>query len=40
MAKRIEASGVTAYYGGFNAIDNVNMVIEPKSVTALIGPSG
>jgi phosphate transport system ATP-binding protein len=40
MAKRIEASGVTAYYGGFKAIDNINMVIEPKSVTALIGPSG
>jgi phosphate transport system ATP-binding protein len=40
MAKRIEAVGVTAYYGSFKAIDNINMVIEPKSVTALIGPSG
>jgi phosphate transport system ATP-binding protein len=40
MAKRIEATGVTAYYGGFKAIDSVNMVVEPKSVTALIGPSG
>jgi phosphate transport system ATP-binding protein len=40
MAKRIEANGVTAYYGNFRAIDAVSMVVEPKSVTALIGPSG
>ena len=40
MAKRIEARGVSAYYGSFKAIDGINMVIEPKSVTALIGPSG
>ncbi len=40
LAKRIEAVGVTAYYGAFKAIEDVNMTIEPKSVTALIGPSG
>ena len=40
MAKRIEATGVTAYYGGFKAIDSVTMTIEPRTVTALIGPSG
>src|SRR3989440_11188594 len=40
MAKRIEASGISAYYGAFKAIEDINMVIEPKSVTALIGPSG
>ena len=40
MAKRIEARGVSAYYGSFKAIAGINMVIEPKSVTALIGPSG
>ena len=40
MAKRIEASGINAYYGAFKAIEDINMVIEPKSVTALIGPSG
>jgi phosphate transport system ATP-binding protein len=40
MAKRIEANGVTSYYGSFKAIDGVTMTIEPKSVTALIGPSG
>ena len=40
MAKRIEAVGVTSYYGSFKAIDGITMTIEPKSVTALIGPSG
>ncbi|MFI7577611.1 phosphate ABC transporter ATP-binding protein PstB [Micromonospora sp. NPDC049497] len=40
MAKRIEASNVTAYYGGFKAIENINLTVEPKTVTALIGPSG
>jgi phosphate transport system ATP-binding protein len=40
MAKRIEAVGVSAYYGSFRAIDGITMTIEPKSVTALIGPSG
>ena len=40
MAKRIEAVGVSAYYGAFKAIEDINMVVEPKSVTALIGPSG
>src|SRR5437016_7390319 len=40
MAKRIEAVGVSAYYGAFKAIEGINLVIEPKSVTALIGPSG
>ncbi|MDM4721051.1 phosphate ABC transporter ATP-binding protein PstB [Micromonospora sp. WMMA1363] len=40
MAKRIEASSVTAYYGGFKAIEDINLTVEPKTVTALIGPSG
>ncbi len=40
MAKRVEASNVTAYYGSFKAIENINLTVEPKSVTALIGPSG
>ncbi len=40
MAKRIESIGVNAYYGGFRAIEDVNLVIEPKTITALIGPSG
>ncbi|MFE9954770.1 phosphate ABC transporter ATP-binding protein PstB [Micromonospora sp. NPDC005299] len=40
MAKRIEATDVSAYYGGFKAIENINLTVEPKTVTALIGPSG
>ncbi|GHJ11660.1 MULTISPECIES: phosphate ABC transporter ATP-binding protein PstB [Micromonospora] len=40
MAKRIDATDVTAYYGGFKAIENINLTVEPKTVTALIGPSG
>jgi phosphate transport system ATP-binding protein len=40
MAKRVEAIGVTAYYGSFKAIDNINLSVDPKTVTALIGPSG
>ncbi len=40
MAKRIEASGVNIYYGDFLAVEDVDMTIEPRSVTALIGPSG
>src|SRR3954465_641651 len=40
MAKRIEASNVTSYYGSFKAIDSISMTVEPKTVTALIGPSG
>jgi phosphate transport system ATP-binding protein len=40
MAKRIDATNVTAYYGGFKAIENINLTVEPKTVTALIGPSG
>jgi phosphate transport system ATP-binding protein len=40
MAKRIEASNVSSYYGSFKAIDNISMTVEPKSITALIGPSG
>jgi phosphate transport system ATP-binding protein len=40
MAKRIEAVGVTAYYGAFKAIEDISLTVEPKTVTALIGPSG
>jgi phosphate transport system ATP-binding protein len=40
MAKRIEASNVSSYYGNFKAIDSVSMTVEPKTITALIGPSG
>ncbi|MEU5789365.1 phosphate ABC transporter ATP-binding protein PstB [Micromonospora purpureochromogenes] len=40
MAKRIDATNVTAYYGAFKAIENISLTVEPKTVTALIGPSG
>src|SRR4051812_40920240 len=40
MAKRIDVSGLTAYYGSHKAIDDISMSIEPRSVTAFIGPSG
>src|SRR6201988_2449864 len=40
MAKRIETVGLSAWYGQVKAIEDVNIGIEPKSVTAFIGPSG
>jgi phosphate transport system ATP-binding protein len=40
MAKRIDVSGLHAYYGGVHAIEDISMTIEPRSVTAFIGPSG
>jgi phosphate transport system ATP-binding protein len=40
MAKRIETVGLSCYYGSSKAVDDVNITIEPKSVTAFIGPSG
>ena len=40
MAKRIVAKDVNVYYGKFQAVDRINMTIEPNSVTAFIGPSG
>src|SRR5438270_270773 len=32
MAKRIEASGISAYYGAFKAIEYINIIIEPQVV--------
>ncbi|REE96602.1 phosphate ABC transporter ATP-binding protein PstB [Thermomonospora umbrina] len=40
MAKRIEVSGLHAYYGAVHAIEDISMTVEPRSVTAFIGPSG
>jgi phosphate transport system ATP-binding protein len=40
MAKRIEVSGLHAYYGQTHAIEDISMSVEPRSVTAFIGPSG
>jgi phosphate transport system ATP-binding protein len=40
MAKRVEAIGLSCFYGAHKAVADVTMTIEPKTVTALIGPSG
>ena len=40
MAKRIDVKDVNIYYGKFLAVSNVNLTVEPRSVTAFIGPSG
>ncbi len=40
VANRIVVEHLYIYYGDFLAVEDVNMIIEPKSVTALIGPSG
>src|SRR4051812_48180991 len=40
MAKRIDVSGLNAYYGGFRAIADISLTIQPPAVTAFIGPSG
>src|SRR3954465_12101607 len=40
MAKRIEVSGLNVYYGDFKAVEDVSMTVEPRSVTAFIGPPG
>jgi phosphate transport system ATP-binding protein len=40
MAKRIDAKNLNISYGKFKAVGDVNLTIEPRSVTAFIGPSG
>ena len=40
MAKRIDVSGLTAYYGTHKAIEDISLIVEPRTVTAFIGPSG
>ncbi|WP_042413102.1 phosphate ABC transporter ATP-binding protein PstB [Streptacidiphilus anmyonensis] len=40
MAKRIDVSGLNAYYSNFRAVEDISMTIEPRTVTAFIGPSG
>jgi phosphate transport system ATP-binding protein len=38
--RRIEAAGVNAWFGSKQVLRDVNVVAEPKTVTAVIGPSG
>ena len=40
MSKRIDVNDLNIYYGDFHAVADIDMVIEPRSVTAFIGPSG
>src|SRR3954466_9562246 len=40
MAKRIDVSDLTIYYGSFRAVEGVTFSVEPRSITAFIGPSG
>ena len=40
MAKAVEVVDVDLYYGSFQAVEGVNLTIEPNKVTALIGSSG
>ncbi|MCA4134506.1 phosphate ABC transporter ATP-binding protein PstB [Arthrobacter sp. M4] len=40
MSKRIDVKDLNVYYGDFLAVEDVNINIEAKSVTAFIGPSG
>jgi phosphate transport system ATP-binding protein len=37
---KLEIRNLTMYYGGFKAIEDVNLDIPPRKITALIGPSG
>jgi phosphate transport system ATP-binding protein len=40
MAKNVQMKNVDIYYGKFHAVQNVNLSIPPRAVTAFIGPSG
>ncbi|USR78931.1 phosphate ABC transporter ATP-binding protein PstB [Arcanobacterium pinnipediorum] len=40
MQDGIKVSDLNIYYGNFLAVQDVNVEIEPRSITALIGPSG
>lgn len=40
MSKRIDVNDLNVYYGDFLAVEDVNISIDPKTVTAFIGPSG
>ena len=39
MAKRIDVSDLNIYYGSFRAVEGVSFSVEPRSITAFIGPS-
>jgi phosphate transport system ATP-binding protein len=40
VSKRIVIKDLNVYYSAFKAVEDVNLTIEPRTVTAFIGPSG
>ncbi|HWC79099.1 MAG TPA: phosphate ABC transporter ATP-binding protein PstB [Pseudonocardiaceae bacterium] len=40
MAKRLDVKDLNIFYGKFHAVADVNLSVNPRSVTAFIGPSG
>jgi phosphate transport system ATP-binding protein len=39
-AVKIDASGMSVYYGKFRALADINLPVREKQITAIIGPSG
>jgi len=40
MQFKLQAINLNLFYGGFQALQNVNIAIRPRMITAIIGPSG
>ncbi|MDR0382804.1 MAG: phosphate ABC transporter ATP-binding protein PstB [Spirochaetaceae bacterium] len=40
MTNKISVTSLNLYYGGFQALKNINLGIRENEITALIGPSG
>jgi len=40
FTSKIETQGLDLFYGEFKALENINMCVPEKNVTAIIGPSG
>ena len=40
MAKILQVTALTKYFGGLKALDHCNFEVEENSITALIGPNG
>ena len=39
-ATRVELTGLVKTYSGARVVDDVDLVVEPGQLTALLGPSG